>query len=568
MSQQPRSRQELYDLVRTRGGKQEFTLEEMIRLGFWPQQGTLPKDPADEIRREGELRRELSELRRESSRLQNEKQLRKEAFKQRLAESRRKQQETKERREREKQERAEAWQQQKQREIIYLGEGVSGGLNHREGDRDRLQSRGLPVANNAEEIAAAMGITVGELRFLAFNRKVSTLSHYIRFKMPKKRGGERLISAPMPRLKRVQYWILREVLDKIEVHEAVHGFRRDRSILTNARPHVGADVVINFDLKDFFPTISYKRVKGLFRSLGYSEAAATILALLSTEADLEEVELDGKTYFVALGDRHLPQGSPASPAISNIICRRLDRRLSGMATSLGFTYTRYADDLTFSASGENNLRSLCNLLRRTESIVAHEDFVINEEKTRIIRRKSSQLEVTGIIVNERPTISSKVLKRFRATLYHLEQDGLQGKHWGNSQDTGIILAVQGFANFVNMVNPEKGKVFLEQIDRIREKWTIKETKKSSSPPSISPAVVEEEIPEVTPEQSLHDGIILECYKQGSKLKVRVISEGYNSSWNVQIPRNLMEEGARYRVEEIRESAVGGFYRTSGTIQKL
>lgn len=568
MSQQPRTRQELYDLIRSRGGKQEFVLEEMTRLGFWPRRGRLPEDPTDEIRREGEIRRELSELRRESSRLHSEKQLRKQALKQRWSESRRKQKETKERRERERQERAEAWQQRKQREIVYLGEGVSGGLNNKDGNRDRLQRCGLPIINNAEEIAAEIGITVGELRFLAFNRKVSSLSHYIRFKMPKKRGGERLISAPMPRLKRVQHWILREVLEKIEVHEAVHGFRRDRSILTNARPHVGADVVINFDLKDFFPTISYKRVKGLFRALGYSEVAGTILGLLSTEADLEEVELDGKTYFVALGDRHLPQGSPASPAMSNIICRRLDRRLHGMATSLGFTYTRYADDLTFSASGEDNLRSICNLLRRTESIVAHEGFVINAEKTRIMRRKSSQLEVTGIVVNERPTIDRKTLKRFRATLYHLEKDGIQGKHWGNSRDVGIMLAVQGFADFVNMVNPEKGKVFLAQIDRIRETWGLKETKKSSSSPSISSPVIEEKKPEAKPEQSLPDGIILECYKQGSKLKVRVISQGYNSAWNVQIPRNLMKEGSIYRVEEIRESAVGGFYRISGTIQKL
>ncbi len=271
----------------------------------------------------------------------------------------------------------------------------------------------------------------------------------------------------MPRLKNAQYWILVNILEKLELHEAAHGFRRDRSIVSNAQPHVGADVIINFDLKDFFPSISYKRVKGLFQSFGYSEAAATIFGLLCTESTLEEVELDGKTYYVATTDRHLPQGSPASPAITNLLCRRLDRRLAGMAEHLGFIYTRYADDLTFSASG-NSLRHICNILRRTESIVAHEGFAINDQKTRILRGKSSQLEVTGVVVNERPTISKKELKRFRATLYQIEKDGPEGKHWGNSSD--VMASIQGFANFVAMVNPEKGAEFLEQIQQIKNKY--------------------------------------------------------------------------------------------------
>ena len=410
MSEQPRTRQELYDIVRQRG-KQEYILEEMIRLGFWPEEGEMPEDPADEIRRMGEIRRELEQLRRESSRLRNEKALRKEALKQRLAESRRKQAETKERRERERQERAEAWRRKQEQNIVYLGEEVSGGLNQTTCNEERLRANSLPILGTAQEIAQAMGISLGQLRFLAFNRKTATISHYIRFKIPKKTGGERLISAPLPKLKQAQHWLLNNILDKVAVHDAAHGFRRDRSIVSNAQPHVGTDVVINFDLKDFFPSISYKRVKGLFHSFGYSEVAATIFALLSTEAELETVELDGKTYYVALGERHLPQGSPASPALTNILCRRLDKRLTATAEELGFTYTRYADDLTFSASGDN-LRYICNLLRRTESVVNHEGFTINEEKTRILRRKSSQLEVTGVVVNEYPNLDRKNLEAF------------------------------------------------------------------------------------------------------------------------------------------------------------
>lgn len=461
--QQPRTRQELYDRIR-QTSREEVILEEMIRLGFWPAQGEVPTDPADEIRRRGEIQRELSELYKQNRKLHNEEYLKKQFYKQRLEESKRKQEENKQRRERERQERAEAWRQRKEQDIVYLGDRVSGGLNYTECNLERLQSYGLPDYGTAEQIATAMGITIGQLRFLAFSRKTSPISHYIRFKIPKKTGGERIISAPMPRLKKTQYWILKNILEKVELHDAAHGFRPGRSIVSNAQNHVGAEAIINFDLKDFFPSISYQRIKGLFQSLGYSEAAATIFGLLCTEPDIEEVELDGKTYYVALTERHLPQGAPTSPAITNILCRRLDRRLAQMAEKYGFVYTRYADDLTFSASGDRR-RHICNVLRNTESIVDHEGFAINEEKTRILRN-SAQQDVTGVVVNSKPNVDKKTLKRFRATLYQIEKDGIEGKFWGNSSD--VLASIQGFANFVAMVNPQLGAEFQARVKRIKE----------------------------------------------------------------------------------------------------
>lgn len=479
MTDRPSNRQELYNRIRE-VGREELILEEMIRYGFWPEAEEIPQDPADEIHRRGELQQQLRQLRQENATLFNQKKLRQEVYKQRLAESRQKQQETKQRREVERQQRAEAWQQQKQNDIIYLGENVSGGLNHTEGNTTRLQTYNLPLLNTAQEIATAINITVGELRFLAFSRPTSTISHYIRFKIPKKTGGDRQISAPMPRLKNAQTWILDNILCNIPLHEAARGFRAGHSILSNAQPHVGADVIINFDLKNFFPSISYRRVKGLFASFGYSETAATIFALLCTEPDVAEVELDGQTYYVAQSERHLPQGSPASPAITNIMCRRLDKRLSEMAGEIGFVYTRYADDLTFSSSGDS-LRHICNIFRRTESIVSHEGFTINQEKTRIIRRKSSRLEVTGVVVNERPTISKKELKKFRATLYQIEKDGPEGKRWGNGDD--VMAAIEGFANFVAMVNPEKGGELVAQVKQIKQKYGGRGRERRSLPPS-------------------------------------------------------------------------------------
>lgn len=462
--QQPRTRQELYDRIR-QSSREEVILEEMIRLGFWPAEGEIPADPADEIRRGGEIQRELNELYLQNRQIHNETYLKKQVYLQRLEESKRKRQENKERRERERQERAEAWRQRKEQEIVYLGDRVSAGLNDSEYNQERLESYGLPAYNTAQEIANAMGISMGELRFLAFSRKTSLTTHYVRFKIPKKTTGDRLISAPMPRLKKAQHWILNNILEKVPLHNAAHGFRQGHSIVTNAQPHLGAEVIINFDLKDFFPTISYKRVKGLFQSLGYSDIAATIFGLICTEPEITEVELDGKTYYVALSERFLPQGAPTSPAISNIMCRRLDRRLEHMAQKLGFVYTRYADDLTFSTSGEFR-RHICNILRRTESIVDHEGFIINEEKTRIMRNTNQQ-DVTGVVVNSKLNVDKKTLKRFRATLYQIEKDGLEGKHWGHSGN--LLASIQGFANYVAMINPEKAAEFQAQIERIKEK---------------------------------------------------------------------------------------------------
>lgn len=466
MAGQPTSREALYERIRN-SSKEEVILEEMIRLGFWPAQGQMPVDPADEIRRRGELARQLEELRERARRLYNEKVLIAEQRKKRLAESRQKQKETKARRERERQERATKWAARKQGEILYLGEDVSGGMSHRTSDAKKLQEAGLPAIATAEELAKAMGVEIKALRFLAFNRRVSRVSHYRRFLLPKKTGGHRLISAPMPRLKKAQNWVLEQILEKIAVHGAAHGFVVGRSIVSNAKPHVGADVVINLDLKDFFPTVSFPRVKGAFVRLGYSEAVATALALVCTEPDVDEVELDSQTFYVAKGERYLPQGSPASPAITNLLCRRLDRRLQGLADSLGFVYTRYADDLTFSARGESaSSKHVGKLLRGVSDIVTFEGFTVHPEKTRVMRRGRRQ-EVTGVVVNDKPGPARAEMRRFRAALFQVEKDGPAGKRWGATGD--VLAALHGYACFVSMIDPARGQPLLARVRALLDK---------------------------------------------------------------------------------------------------
>jgi retron-type reverse transcriptase len=481
MAVKGRKYEEIVEAIR-HSTRDEVILEEMIRFGFWPAEGEIPQDPADEIRLRGELQRELSETRSHNRRLQDEETLKVEARKRRLEESRRKQQENKERRERERQERAESWRLKKEKDIVYLGDKVSRSLNYTECNEERLKSYELPRLGTAEEIATAMGLSIGQLRFLAFNRRISETTHYIRFQIPKKTGGHRVISAPMPRLKEAQQWILENILEKVEMHTAAHGFRASRSIVTNARPHVGAGAIVNIDLKDFFPSVAYKRVKGLFRSLGYSDAAATIFGLICTEAEVEQVELDGKIYYVATSDRHLPQGAPSSPAITNLLCRRLDRRLSRMAEEMRFTYTRYADDLTFSASGDD-LKNICNVLRRAESIVAHEGFEVHPGKTRVLRR-SRQQEVTGVVVNTKPNVSRKELKKFRAAIFQIEKDGPVGKRWGKSED--VLASMLGYANYVYMVNPEKGAEFQASVRALIDKygWQPRRVERQLETPSV------------------------------------------------------------------------------------
>jgi RNA-directed DNA polymerase len=249
------------------------------------------------------------------------------------------------------------------------------------------------------------------------------------------------------------------VLAKVTITDMAHGFVADRSIVTNARPHLHASVVVNLDLKDFFPTLGFRRIKGMFEGLGYGEEAASIFALLTSEPDIEDVELDGVRYFVAHSARKLPQGSPASPAVTNIVCRRLDKRLGGMAKRLGFAYTRYADDLTFSSATKPAEGEVGKLLRRARWIVKQEGFSEHEKKTRILRRGRRQ-EVTGVVVNDKASVPRDVLKRFRAVLYQVHKDGPKGKRWGNREGDAVLASLVGFASYVAMVDPEKGKPLL------------------------------------------------------------------------------------------------------------
>ncbi|WP_462251716.1 reverse transcriptase family protein [Ferruginibacter sp.] len=449
------TRQQIYDRIRETS-KEEFILEEMKRLGFWGKKDGDPSVPELLIKKETELQNELSKLWEEKRKYQNKEAVLKEMRIKRMAEAKLKREETKKKKEQQRFEKAAAWQQKKTTEIIYLGEAVSADLNYAENKIETLQKNNLPIFANETELATAMGVDLKELRFLAFDRKVSTVSHYRKFYMAKKSGGKRMISAPMPRLKKAQHWILENILNKVPLHDAVNGFALNRSIVTNAQPHIGKDLVLNMDVKDFFPSIHFKRVKGLLEKLGFSQKIATIIALICTEAVTEEVAIDGKNYFVQKDNRVLPQGAPCSPAITNILCFKLDKRLQGLAAKLNCNYTRYADDVTFSGSKTVNAQQL---VWRIKKIMQDEGFTVHPDKIRIMR-KGTQQEVTGVVVNKQLNVSRKKLRAFRALLHNIKTKDSNTMQWGAGSLSNSII---GYANFVKMVNPVKGEKIKQTI---------------------------------------------------------------------------------------------------------
>jgi RNA-directed DNA polymerase len=360
----------------------------------------------------------------------------------------------------------EAWLAYRETHVVHLGEG-EGIFWNDESDADRFDLKNiderraeneLPQLDKPEKLAEALGLSTSELRFLAFHRDAATHLHYRRFTIPKRDGSERAIWAPRPMLKAAQRWILRNIVERLPVHGQSHGFLADRSIATNAAAHTGSKLVVKVDLKDFFPTVTLRRAKGIFRKAGYREPIAMLLALLCTEAPREIVEKDGTTYFIALGPRCLPQGAPTSPAITNTLCLRLDRRLCALAKKLGYRYTRYADDLTFSLpsahAGKPRVGALLGSIGR---VTRDEGFHVHPDKTRVSRRGGRQ-RVTGLVVNGAgaPRVPRSLKRQLRAAIHNLE-------HGKGLKEGESVVRLRGYAAYIYMTDPALGGKMLAQL---------------------------------------------------------------------------------------------------------
>jgi retron-type reverse transcriptase len=189
---------------------------------------------------------------------------------------------------------------------------------------------------------------------------------------------------------------------------------------------------------------------------------ATIFALLCTECPRREVRYDGKTYLVASGPRGLPQGACTSPALANQVALRLDRRLSGLARKFNLSYTRYADDLTFSAA-EPIKERIGYVIARVRHIAEDEGFRVNESKTRVLRRHAAQT-VTGLVVNERPTLRREEIRRLRAILHRATKEGLDRQN--RAGHPHFVAQLRGKIALLHMVRPELAAKFAAQLNSL------------------------------------------------------------------------------------------------------
>jgi hypothetical protein len=316
-------------------------------------------------------------------------------------------------------------------------------------DEEQLARYGLPVWRTEADVAQALDVSLKTLRHFSMHSAQERTPHYVTFAIPKRSGGERLIMAPKRRLKALQRRLNSLLCARLPASEHAHGFRSGHSVRTNAQPHVGKRVLLQLDLHEFFPSIHFGRVRGLLLALGYGYPVASVLAALTTEAPRQPVAVGETIYFAPVGPRACPQGAPTSPHLSNALLLKMDRRLAGLARRMGFSYTRYADDLTFSGDDIAQAHALRILVTR---IVEDEGFRINPDKTRLVRDGSRQ-SVTGVVVNDVLGLSRQTRRRLRAAIHRCAQ----AQAAGTPADPAQLARLEGELAYLAMLNPQQAQ---------------------------------------------------------------------------------------------------------------
>jgi retron-type reverse transcriptase len=318
---------------------------------------------------------------------------------------------------------------------------------------------------------------------------------YQTFTIKKKSGADRTINAPVKGLKSILRSLNFVLQCVYEPHEAATGFVLNKSIVDNAKEHVGHHYVFNMDLKDFFHTFDRNRVKlGFmhepFNLNGDKEPLAFLLASLCTHP----FEIDGEIKTV------LPQGSPTSPTLTNILCKKLDHRLTGLANRFGATYTRYADDITFSSPHNiymevetpilNNKGSYDDFLSELKRLIRVERLLVNPKKTRL-QKVGYRQEVTGLIVNDKVNVRRRYLKQIRMWLYYWEKYGyekaeqifkrdyISDKGHVKNMNAQLVNVLDGKLEFLKMVKGIGDGTYTGLKERFDRLTGLKETKDQS-----------------------------------------------------------------------------------------
>ncbi|MDR5615978.1 retron St85 family RNA-directed DNA polymerase [Arsenophonus sp.] len=280
----------------------------------------------------------------------------------------------------------------------------------------RLKNLGLPAIANLNELSSQMRLSSGLIQQLVYKSD----AHYKVYHLEKKSGGYREIAQPSRAMKAAQSWILRKILSRLSSSQNAKGFETGESILSNAAPHIGAHVILNIDLEDFFNTVPASHVYSIFHSIGYNKIISHIFTRLCT--------FKGR----------LPQGAPTSPKLSNLACHRLDSRIQGYSGPKGIMYTRYADDITLSAFNENKIRKAQPII---EEILKDEGFTINQNKTKVCGTRKRK-EVTGLVVSiDGVTIGRTKYRQIRAMIYTMLKS-----------DSSKLAQVNGWLAYINSVD--------------------------------------------------------------------------------------------------------------------
>lgn len=301
----------------------------------------------------------------------------------------------------------------------------------------------VPFIMNTYHLSNILGIKWKDLKIIINNSD----KLYYNFSISKKSGGKRIISMPNKELLIVQKKIQEKILDNVIIHKNAFGFVKNKSIIDNAKMHLNKEMILNMDLKDFFPSIHRGRVFYIFKNIcNYDNNTSYCLTKLTTYKN------------------SIPQGAPTSPVISNIVAFMLDVRLSKIADKFNINYTRYADDITFSGNKENINKSL---LKIVNDIIEECGFKVNPKKTRFASYAGRQ-EVTGLIVNNKEiSVPNDYIKKIRQELYYVKKYGLKGHRekvgFTNKYFKDHML---GKILFVNQIDSQKGKKLLNEFNKI------------------------------------------------------------------------------------------------------
>ncbi|BCO10628.1 hypothetical protein GF1_30040 [Desulfolithobacter dissulfuricans] len=310
----------------------------------------------------------------------------------------------------------------------------------------------LKQTNSLSDLAKLIGYKPNSLAYIIY--KIPNEKKYIEFKVPKKTGGERIIKSPTSRLKKLQRRVadlLNDCLEEIlseNKHSLSHGFRRNHSIISNAQKHVKKRHVFNVDLKDFFPSINFGRVRGFFIKNHHFKLKPKIATILAQ---------------IACHNNELPQGSPCSPVISNLIGHLIDIRMVNLAKRAKCTYSRYADDLTFStnkkefpniiAVRKENGSNIWIPSRTLVNEIKKIGFEVNESKTSLQYKTSRQI-TTGLIVNKKVNIKKEYYRMARAMcneLFATNEFYLKSDIDGEEAKKGTVNQLIGIVNFIYYV---------------------------------------------------------------------------------------------------------------------